>query len=64
MNDEMEAHVRMETPVRGPRDYEPVDHRTIVLAALAVGLAVAAALAAAFRRYGLLAQPDSRATRS
>ena len=46
MNDEMEAHVRMETPVRGPRDYEPVDHRTIVLAALAVGLAVAAALAA------------------
>jgi len=46
MNDDMEAHVRMETPVCGPRDYEPVDHRTIVLTALAVGLAVAAALAA------------------
>jgi CIC family chloride channel protein len=46
MSDDMEPHVRMETQVRGPRDYEPVDHRTIVLAGLAVLLAVAAALAA------------------
>jgi H+/Cl- antiporter ClcA/predicted transcriptional regulator len=32
--------------VRAPRDYEPVDRRTIILSALAVALAVAAALAA------------------
>jgi H+/Cl- antiporter ClcA/CBS domain-containing protein len=32
--------------VRAPRDYEPVDRRTTILAALAVALAVAAALAA------------------
>ena len=32
--------------VRAPRDYEPVDRRTTMLAALAVALAVAAALAA------------------
>ncbi|HEX7979199.1 MAG TPA: chloride channel protein [Gemmatimonadaceae bacterium] len=43
---DMDTHVRMETKVRAPRDYEPVDHRTIVLAGLAVVLAVAAALAA------------------
>jgi CIC family chloride channel protein len=33
-------------PIRGPRDYEPVDHRTIILTALTIGIAVAAALAA------------------
>jgi len=42
MSDEHE----LETQVLGPRDYEPVGHRTIVLAGLAVILAVAAALAA------------------
>jgi H+/Cl- antiporter ClcA/predicted transcriptional regulator len=36
----------LETQVLAPRDYEPVGHRTIVLAGLAVVLAVAAALAA------------------
>jgi len=36
----------MEMEVLAPRDYEPVGHRTIVLAGLAVVLAVAAALAA------------------
>jgi H+/Cl- antiporter ClcA/predicted transcriptional regulator len=36
----------IEPQIRAPRDYEPVDHRTIVLAGLAVVLAVAAALAA------------------
>jgi H+/Cl- antiporter ClcA len=36
----------VETQVLAPRDYEPVGHRTIVLAGLAVVLAVAAALAA------------------
>jgi chloride channel protein, CIC family len=35
-----------DAPVRAPRDYEPVDRRTIILSALAVALAVAAALAA------------------
>src|SRR6478736_6440742 len=46
MSIDMEPQVRVEPQVRGPRDYEPVDHRTIVLAGLAVCLAVAAALAA------------------
>jgi CIC family chloride channel protein len=36
----------MEMEVLAPRDYEPVGHRTIVLAGLAIVLAVAAALAA------------------
>ena len=36
----------MEMEVLAPRDYEPVGHRTIVLAGLAVVIAVAAALAA------------------
>src|SRR4051812_282241 len=40
----MEADIH--APIRPPRDYEPVDHRTIVLAGLAIGIAVAAALAA------------------
>ncbi|HKP15579.1 MAG TPA: chloride channel protein [Gemmatimonadaceae bacterium] len=35
-----------ELSVRAPREYEPVDRRTTILAALAVALAVAAALAA------------------
>ena len=35
-----------DAPVRAPRDYEPVDRRTTILAALAVVLAAAAALAA------------------
>jgi len=37
---------KAELQVRAPRDYEPVGHRTIVLAGLAVVIAVAAALAA------------------
>ncbi|MBW8768868.1 MAG: chloride channel protein [Gemmatimonadetes bacterium] len=52
MSDEQETEIlaprdgEPEAQVRLPRDYEPVDHRTIVLAGLAVVLAVAAALAA------------------
>ena len=42
----MSSENEVETQVLAPRDYEPVGHRTIVLAGLAVVLAVAAALAA------------------
>jgi chloride channel protein, CIC family len=46
MSDDAEGSILVEAPVRAPRDYEPVDHRTIVLTGLAIGIAVAAALAA------------------
>ncbi len=46
MSEDIETPILVETQVRAPRDYEPVGHRTIVLAGLAIVLAVAAALAA------------------
>ena len=37
---------RKEVPVQGPREYEPIDHRTVLLVVLSLGLAVGAAFAA------------------
>ena len=43
---QLAVEAQADVPVRAPRDYEPVDRRTIILSTLAVALAVAAALAA------------------